>query len=75
MRMAIIAYGNPATCHDILATEPATTVACENDAEILGRLLGMLGTHEFGLYSSGRWGWQTPLDVRAPPPRSQLWRK
>ncbi|KAI9445645.1 hypothetical protein BJY52DRAFT_1206691 [Lactarius psammicola] len=46
-RTAIVDHGNPGAWHGTSATVPATTVACANDAEVLGRLLGALDSHGF----------------------------
>ena len=44
--MAIGDHGNPGASHDTSATEPATTVACASDAEVLAGLIGVLDSHE-----------------------------
>jgi len=44
---AIVDRGNPGTWHGKSPTEPATSVACANDAEVLDGLLGTLDAHEF----------------------------
>ena len=45
-RMVIVDHGNPGAWYGTSATEPATTVACASDAEVLAGLIGVLDSHE-----------------------------
>ncbi|KAF8259560.1 hypothetical protein EI94DRAFT_1707014 [Lactarius quietus] len=64
VRAAIVDPNNPGAWNGTLATAPATTVSCTNDAEVLDRLAGALDLREFIFAQPMRladaFGWITP---------------